>query len=249
MKRILLIALLLISLTATAQQYTGLNGLIHVPSAEMDPAGEARIGGHFMNGEFMPDQKTWYYHGKRYNTGDFYLSLTPFKWVEIGYTITLMKHEAAYEGDRDGDWRKDRYFSIKFLPLQEGKYWPAVAIGANDFLSSDTFKTYSSRKSNNFWGNFFLAMTKHFCFGGNELAPTLVYRHFVRDFNHRWNGVVGGLTYRPSFARNWRAIVEWTGCDVNFGIDCCLWKHLLLQASLQGGKYPSAGICYMVNLF
>lgn len=249
MKKLLLIAMLMLSASCFAQQYTGLNGLIHVPSAEMDTVGEARIGSHFLNGEFLPDQDTWYYHGDRYNTFDFYISLTPFKWVELAYTITLIKHEAKKEGDRDGDWRKDRYFSIKLRPLEEGKYWPAVAIGANDFLSSDTFKTYKSRKSNNYWGNIFVALTKHFDFGGNELAPTLVYRRFVRAYNHRWDGVVGGLTYRPSFARNWRAIVEWTGCDVNFGVDCCLWKHLLLQASLQGGKYPSAGVCYMVNLF
>lgn len=31
-----------------AQQYTGMSGLIHVPSGEMDEAGEARVGAHFL---------------------------------------------------------------------------------------------------------------------------------------------------------------------------------------------------------
>lgn len=34
-----------------AQQYTGMSGLIHVPSGEMDEAGEARVGAHFLNKE------------------------------------------------------------------------------------------------------------------------------------------------------------------------------------------------------
>lgn len=250
MKKIFAIALMLMTLIgARAQQYTGMSGLIHTPSAEMDTVGEARIGSHFLNGNTLPASSPWYYHDKRYNTFDFYLSLTPFKWMELGYTITLIKHEAKKEGDRDGDWRKDRYFSVKFRPLEEGKYWPAVAIGANDFLTSDAFKSYSSRKSNNYFCNFYVTATKHFDLHGHEIAPTLTYRRYGRDYNRRWNGLIGGLTYCPAFARNWRAIAEWTGSDVNVGIDCCLWRHLLLQASLMHGKYPSAGICYMVNLF
>lgn len=39
-----------------AQQYTGMSGLIHVPSADMDKAGEIRIGAHFLNKNFTPDR-------------------------------------------------------------------------------------------------------------------------------------------------------------------------------------------------
>ena len=46
-----------------AQQYTGMSGLIHVPSGEMDEAGEARVGAHFLNKEFTPD-KGFNYEGK-----------------------------------------------------------------------------------------------------------------------------------------------------------------------------------------
>lgn len=64
-----------------------------------------------------------------------------------------------------------------------------------------------------------------------------------------WNGVVGGITYRPSFARNLRAIAEYTGNEINVGADYLLWKHLFLQATLQDGKYFSGGVCFCVNLF
>ncbi|MBD9094588.1 MAG: hypothetical protein EGQ20_18980, partial [Bacteroides oleiciplenus] len=75
------------------------------------------------------------------------------------------------------------------------------------------------------------------------------YRKWKRDYNRKWNGLVGGITYQPSFARNFRVIAEYTGDDINVGADCLLWKHLLLQASLQDGKYFSGGICFQMNLF
>lgn len=250
MKKMLLSLMALLSIyVCYAQQYTGMSGMIHVPSAEMDTAGDARIGFHILNKHFTPDQPGWYYEGKKYNTADFYMSLTPFKWMELGYTMTLFKVETDKVGDKSGYTRKDRYISLKLRPLEEGRYWPAVAVGANDFLTSSPLKSNTNGAGNGFWRNYYIAVTKHFGLRGHELATTVAYRHFVSAFNHKWNGVVGGVTYRPAFAKNWRAIAEWSGCDVNLGIDCLLWRHLLLQASLQDCKYPSGGICYKVNLF
>lgn len=238
---------------AMAQQYTGIEGLIQVPSAEMDSAGDARIGVHFLSHRFTPDHSAWYYQGRKYNTGDLYFALTPFKWVSIAYTMTLFRHEAdpddpQYPDDKSGYTQKDRYFSIKLRPLEEGRWWPSVAIGANDWLTSRPFKS-NEANGNGYWRNYYVALTKHLDFGGNRLGATAVYRHFTHVGTHKWNGLVGGLTFRPSFAPNLRAVVEWTGCDVNFGIDCVLWRHLMLQASLHDGRYPAGGICYKVNLF
>lgn len=134
------ILLTALSFTAAAQQYTGMSGLIHVPSAEMDDAGEARIGVHFLNREFTPDIG-FDYEGK-YHTMSHYLSLTPFSWLEIGYTCTLQKgHAINNEGIvQDGKPKlrfKDRYFSLKLQPLKEGKWWPAIAIGTNDPYGTD----------------------------------------------------------------------------------------------------------------
>lgn len=57
-----------------------------------------------------------------------------------------------------------------------------------------------------------------------------------------------GITYRPSFARNLRVIAEYTENEINVGADCLLWRHLLLQISLQDGKYFSGGVCFCINL-
>lgn len=248
MKRFRLIFLLLsVVVSAYGQQYTGMSGLINVPSADMDPAGEARIGAHFLNRYSLPEGCFAYPDGTPYHSYDFYLSLTPFRWMELGYTFTLLRApnsrgEYAYD-------RKDRYFSVKFAPLQEGRYHPAVAIGANDFVDSG-FKI-DSKGGSGFFCNIYAAATKHFELGtkGGTLGLHAAYRHFAHRSGRKWDGLVGGITYSPPFARNLRLIAEWTGCDVNIGADCLLWRHILIQASLQDGKYPSAGLCYRVNLF
>ena len=50
------------------------------------------------------------------------------------------------------------------------------------------------------------------------------------------------------FSKNLRVIAEYTGDDVNVGFDWKLWKHLLIQSSLQNGKYFSGGVCFCINL-
>lgn len=243
-----------------AQQYDGMTGLIHVPSAEMDTVGQVRIGGHYLDGNMTPEHRYWMDHGKKYNTGSIYMSITPFSWMEIGYTMVIFKvTDTEYVHDKDGYNRKDRHFSVKFRPLKEGKYWPSVAIGASDFLNSKFLKNSpnddTSHTSNDFFRCFYLTLSKGFEFGGNRISATAAYRTYTADYNHRWQGVVGGLVWQPWFARghkvlsDMRVIAEWDGCEVNCGIDVTLWRHFILQASLQNGHNPSAGLCYTVNLF
>ncbi len=231
---------------AKAQLYTGLSGLIHTPNGEMNEVGTARIGGYFLNSHFTPGEAGKYgflYDGEKFNTASFYASITPFSWIEIAYAFTLLKR---LEDGRDSPAynEKDRYFSVKIQPLKEGKYWPSVALGANDPIGSR-----GKDGGSMYFSNFFVAATKHFTPGRHNIGVHAAYRHFRREYNAKWNGIVGGITYNPSFAPNLRGIVEYTGDGVNVGADCLLWRHLFLQATLQNGKYFSGGACYQVNLF
>lgn len=231
--------------SSRAQQYSGLEGLIHVPSAEMDSSGTARIGAHLLNKHFTP-KANFKFEGKRYDTGTFYLSITPFSWVQIAYSMTMLKLRAI--DTKKPYFSKDRYFSVKFQPLaeKEGRWWPAVAFGGNDVISSD----FSPEQASGYFMNFFVAATKTFRVKKERIGVTLAYRYYVKKANSSKTGIVGGVTWRPGFAPNFRAILEYAGGgEVNFGIDCVLWRHLMLQASLQRFKYPSAGVAYVVNLF
>lgn len=241
----ILLTVLASALHVRAQQYTGLEGLIHVPSAEMDSAGTARIGGHFLNRHFTP-KANFVFEGKRYDTGTFYLSITPFSWVQISYSMTMLRLRSI--DSNKPYFSKDRYFSVKFQPLAEkdGKWWPSVAFGGNDVISS----SFKVDQGSGYFMNFFLAATKTFDIRQHRIGVTMAYRYFTKKANSPRNGIVGGVTWRPAFAPGVRAILEYAGGgQVDFGIDCILWRHLMIQASLQRFRYPSAGLAYVIDLF
>lgn len=229
---------------AKGQNYMGMSGLINVPSAEMNDEGDAVIGAYYLDKSLLPDD-AFMYDGKKFNTADFYASITPFKWIELCYTFTLMRAEA------NGNYTdKDRQFAVKLNPLREGKYHPAIAIGCNDVQGAIRIdlKNGSNDGTNDFFTSYYIVATKHFNISNETIGVNVAYRHCSSKHIERWQGVVGGLTYVPSFAKNVRVIAEYTGNEVNAGIDCLLWKHLFLQAVLTDGQHFSGGVCYKVNL-
>lgn len=232
--------LLLFIAPGKAQEYSGITGMIHVPTAEMATEGEARLGVFFLNREFLPSKMN--YKGERYHTTNHFLAITPFPWIELAYVCTL---EKGMDNDGHvGHNMKDRHFAVKVRPLKEGKYWPAVAIGAQDpgRTVEDDHGDYA------YFQNFYVVASKHLDWKRHELGVHLAYRYFRSDFNAKWRGVAGGLTYRPAFARNLRVVAEYTGDDINVGADCRLLRYFFLQASLQNGKYFTGGVCFKINL-
>ena len=243
MRKVLFIITLLAATMVKAQQYTGMQGLIHVPTADMDTVGVARIGAQYLPKEMVSDKMT--VDKEKFNTFTNYLSITPFRWIEIGYCYTLWKfHKNKDPKEKIGFYAKDRYFSVRIQPIREAKWWPSVVIGGNDVISSGDNGTSGSMYNK----NFYVAMTKHAKLPGVTLGGHVAYRKWKRDYNHKWNGVVGGITLQPDFYSPLRAIVEWDGNEVNAGVDCRLFKFLQLQCALQDGKNFTGGLCFCINL-
>ena len=245
---ILLAALLLfwlLPLTGKAQQYLGTSGLIHVPSGEMNHEGDALIGAHFLNKYMMPDVG-FLYQDEKYNTFDYYIALTPFSWLELSYVCVERIRSKNPQTGQVTKWSKDRSASMRIQPLKEGKYYPAVVIGCNDIATS-AFNPDAPHVQLYFL-NWYVAATKHFNFSGNELGLTFSCRYFYRDYNAKWNWLVGGVTFRPAFFPQGRLIAEYTGNEFIMGMDMLLWQHIRLQASLSDFKYVNAGLCLQFNL-
>ena len=225
-----------------AQQYTGMNGLLHVPSAEMDSVGSTHIGVHALPEVMMPDAML--FDGETFASSNWYLSATPLRWLEVGYAFTLMKfHKNLNPNAESGFYSKDRYFSLRIQPLYEGRYWPSIVFGGNDVWGQN------DGESNSFYfRNFYGAATKHFQLPFGEVGAHVAYRHWAKDYNKKWNGVVGGLTFRPDFYRPLRLVAEYDGNGVNVGADCLVLRYVQLQASLMNGKYFSAGAAVRIVL-
>ena len=227
----------------SAQQYYGMNGLVNVPSADMDTVPVAHVGAHFLNEHMIPDIMT--IDGEKYNSWTNYLSVQPFKWIEVGYGYTLQKfHKNGNPNAEVGFYSKDRYFSLRLQPILEKNLWPSVVIGGQDVWGSYDY----GRSKSNFYQNFYVAISKHLEFWNHRFGAHLAYRYWRQDYNKRWNGVVGGLTFQPSFYKPLRVIGEYDGEFVNIGADCTLWSYLMIQVSLQNFKYFSGGACLRVPL-
>lgn len=247
MKKLLLNLLLLLlsvgSSSVFAQQYTGMTGLLHVPSAEMDTIETLRLGVHAIPAEMMPDAML--FEGEKYASSSWYVSAMPLKWLEAGYNFTLMKfYRNLNRNSNDvGFYSKDRYFSVRLRPLSEGRYWPSVVIGGNDVIGQRDGDSYSF-----YFRNFYVAASKHIDLPFGEVGGHLAYRKWAKSFNNRWDGVVGGITLRPSIYSPLRAIAEYDGESVNIGADCVLFRYVQLQASLMHCRYLSAGAAVRIEL-
>ena len=237
------LVLMMLTLSVSGQQYIGFAGMIHVPTADMDTVGIARVGAHYIPKGVVPDRMV--IDGEKFNTWTNYLSITPFRWIELGYGYTLWKfHKNLNKNEKVGFYAKDRYFSIKLQLLQEDRWWPSVAVGSNDFWGSSD----KGKSGSNYYRNYFAAISKHVCVGGHEFGGHLTYRKWKRDFNHKWNGVVGGVTYRPSFFQPLRIMGEWDGNEANIGADCRLFKYFLVQCALYDFSVLNAGLCLYIPL-
>lgn len=246
MKKTLLILLLVCFSTTVnlhAQMHVGMNGLIHVPTADMDTIGLARLGIDFVPKDMVPDGMKC--DGEKFNTMTHYMSVTAFRWLEIGYGCTLWKFHYNLNQEREtGFYAKDRYFSVKIQPILEDRWWPSLAVGGNDVYGSSD----GGESGSNYYRNFFVAASKHLDLGGHILGAHIAYRQWKRDYNRKWNGVVGGLTYQPSFYQPLRGMVEWDGHAVNVGVDCRIYKYFFVQCGLYNCQDFTGGLCLCFNL-
>lgn len=229
--------------TVLAQNYTGITGLVHVPTAETAKAGTFSVGGHWRNRNTLPENFFVDSECGVYDSWQAHLGAAVFDCFELSYSILLFKIPRYNTDYNDiGYYAKDQQFCAKLRLLPEGKWWPAVAIGGTDLFTS-------AGPSNQYQASYYGAATKTFDFCNQQLKATLAYRHWRDPKNSRWEGLVGGVEYRPSFVPQMTAMAEWTGAHVNLGLNATLFRHVFLQASLLNWRWPSAGIAFTGNLF
>lgn len=214
---------------AHAQYMMGMTGLLNTPSAEMNETGRLMVGGNFLPKHMNPLAQ---------NSGNYFVNLTFFSFLELAYRETLQK--TSYMTSKPKFNQQDRSMSVKLQPLKEGKWWPALAIGANDPIRS---------LGRNYYRSIYGAITKHFLFGGHELGVTAGYQGWTSSWNTRRNGVFGGVTYRPAFCPQVCLTAEYDTREVNLGVTAKLWNHVSLHAFTGGFDCIAGGVRYECTLF
>lgn len=260
-------ACLSISTSIYGQALRGTTGLLHAPTADMQRDKTFMFGGNVL--DIAP---LHYYDFDVKYTFNYYLNMTIFPWLEVGYTCTL---NYANEGSTyfpPQSWGKytnqDRSFNFRLRAWKEGwwKSWtPQIVLGVDDPGTHDSYGGggISSRDQNGgncFFPRYYIAATKHFDF--ENLGMLGVHISWILDRPGTWehhNRPAIGVNFRlellaqESFAvkmmngLNLMAEYDARTCNVGFGYS--FWKdYVNLIAELNDGKYFSGGLVLKVHL-
>lgn len=241
MRQCFLMVLLLVSLIPVrAQTVIGTNGLMNVATADMRPAGTFDGGVSFIQGGLLFDTYSSSKKTKEVpnrNTFIYYVSFTPFSWMELAFRETLLKYRNS---SSDYVYRVDRSFSVRIQPLKEGKYWPAVVVGTNDFANTGGgISAYAC---------IYGVATKHFPLQHiGTFEATLGYTNPIKK-GKTYDGVMGGLSFAPEFFPDMRVMGEYDTRGFNIGVGAFLFKHLNVTCFTREFKGFNATVSYQYTI-
>ncbi|MBR2114252.1 MAG: YjbH domain-containing protein [Prevotella sp.] len=218
-----------------AQTVIGTNGMMNVPTADMRPAGTFDGGASLIQKELLYD--------KHYYTGLFYVTFTPFSWMELTFRETIREYQYSLKRNgKTGPFTNlDRSVSARIRPLKEGKYWPSVVLGANDFYSEGS-------GSSNFYACYYGVLSKHFPIQAVGTFETTV--GYARPYKKgiAYDGVMGGLSFAPDFFPDMRVMGEYDTHGYNVGIGAFLFRHLNVTCFTREFKGINATLSYQYTI-
>lgn len=267
--RLILVCLIAISsLQSQAQALYGTTGLLHAPTAEMQKDKTFMVGGnvlHLVPLQYISSNEIKY-------TFNYYLNITIFPWLEVGYTCTInyANHGSTYFPPQS--WGKytnqDRAFNARLRLWKEGwwKPWtPQIVLGLDDPTSHESYgggaiKFDEDGMQNNHFTRYYLAATKHFSFAGvGTLGVHAAYVDYRACWFPHYRRPAAGVNFKFNLLPEDNLAVkalngldlmaEYDARTVNIGAHYQLWKdHINLIAELNNGKYFSGGIYFKIHL-
>ena len=248
---------MLLGLPAMAQFTYGTTGLLHMPTADMQKDKTFMAGASYLNSHATPS--TW-----NYDTYNYYINITFFPWLEIGYTCTLFSAEwlGVDKYGYSGFTNQDRSFHGRLRIWKEGwwKEWtPQIVAGVNDFTTGggyDYGDMAVEGDGNGYFNRYYIAATKHLSWNGEwGIHAAYVYNKRGKD---KLNGVAVGVDYQFALKGEelWQKAVnglnlmaEYDSKFVNIGAKYAVWKdHINIITELRECKYPSVGVYFKVHL-
>jgi hypothetical protein len=233
MNKSILLAFFLIAVSISgseAQSLTGITGLLNAPSANMQKDGTFYMGANYLNRNYI----NAYGKGK-YNCLIYYFDLTFLPFLEINFRNTRQLDNP------DSTHTVDRMISVRFRVLRERKYWPSIVIGANDLYTGAVI-------GNQYFGAVYSVATKNFPVKKNEIGVTFGYALPIFK-NSQFAGFFGGVSFSPSFLRQFTLMAEYDSKNFNIGGSILFFKHLYFFALLQGMESVSGGVAFKVSAF
>ena len=255
--------------TLNAQYTYGTTGLLRMPTADMQKDKTFMFGGTVLDKHPLPE----FWNGEQYNnyTFNYYINITFFPWLEIGYTCTLIK--GAYNSHwPKPTWGKfvnqDRMFHGRLRLWKEGrwkKWTPQIVLGTNDPGSHEEYGGGEidlgggGSGNHNYFTRYYLAATKHVDFRNiGQLGVLVAYvvgkamtdEHYKRpSLGTNFQFMTTGSSLWNKALNGLNLMAEYDARTFNVGGCYSIWKdHINLIAELNDGKYFSGGIFFKVHL-
>lgn len=208
MKKTVLLTLLFLCLHSTvhAQFSYGTTGLLNMPTADMQRDKTVMAGVNWLDKHGTVPR--WWY-----DTFNYYVNVTIFPWLEIGYLCTGHKAVPTDYGNRSGYWvpytygrfvNQDRSFHFRLRVWKEGwwKPWmPQIVLGANDGIGDSwnggslTAQSGQDYK-NGFLNRYYLAITKHFTIKDIGMLGAHFTWIYSQRFDNDLNDPAVGVNFR-----------------------------------------------------
>lgn len=259
-------SLIFVCISTNAQALRGTTGLLHAPTADMQRDKTFMFGGnvlHLTPLNYISSNEIKY-------TFNYYLNITIFPWLEVGYTCTLnyAEHGSTYFPKKV--WGKysnqDRSFNARLRLWEEGwwKDWtPQIVLGLDDPTSHNNYGggdiKFDGTGMNNYFTRYYIAATKHFGFkGAGDLgvhASWVMGRPIHRKhydgsaFGVNFQFITTGSSLWNKVLNGLNLMAEYDARTINVGGSYSIWKdHINLIAELNDGKYFSGGLFFKVHL-
>lgn len=241
---------IMLCLFVQAQFPYGTTGLLHMPTADMQRDKTVMVGGSYLSKGATPGH--W-----NYDTYNYYLNITIFPFLEIGYTCTMHKGEQGSYWP-ESTWGKftnqDRQFSTKLRVLKEGQFWkymPAIVLGGNDVTTrpngADNGFSSPDETGNGYWHRWYIAATKHLdLYGDFGIHTAYLYN---RRTDYKLNGLALGVNWKPQIHSNLNLMAEYDSRTMNCGFAYTFWKdHINVVTELNDFKGLSVAVYYKCYL-
>jgi hypothetical protein len=263
---------LLGNMLVTYGQYMyGTTGLLQMPSADMQRDKIFMIGGSVLAPQIIPSKEWW----GNYYTFNYYINITVFPWLEIGYDCVLVKAKLGIYHWVPSTYGKfvnqDRSFHGRLRVWKESwwKDWtPQVVFGLNDPGSGSWEGGASSfdQRTNGFFCRYYVAATKHINFQQyGQLGVHVAYAWKMKridELKGRQRNIKGlcvGMNYQFDLPDNgtWtrsalnglNLMAEYDSESVNVGFHYSFWKdYINAVVELNRCKYFSGGLVFKIHL-